>query len=348
MGKAVGKMLSLKKSYKSGNRAKSAGGAKWDPGACRLPNPHPPLNPEVHMGSAEGARCPRRRQTPTCLILGQGLDASALPATLHQGPGLSLQEPLLRVLVGPCVDPLLSAQSFDFFLFLVDFLVSILILFWKQTVLWPLSQALQFWGATLTCISSHHPAPLPPGLIRLSLLLWGSFLTGVFLDVLHFLDFPVGSVVKNLPANVGDSGLISGSGRSPGGGNGNPFQYSCLGNPKDRGAWWATVYGICHDWATRTITATAKSLQSCPTLCDPIDGSPPDSPIPGILQARTLEWVAISFSNAWKWKVKVRLPSPVWLLVTPLTAAYQAPTSMGFSRQEYWSGVPLPSLKIIQ
>ena len=91
------------------------------------------------------------------------------------------------------------------------------------------------------------------------------------------------------------------------------------------------------------LCATAKSLQSCPTLCNPIDGSPPGSPIPGILQARTLEWVAISFSNAWNWKVKVKLLSRVWLLVTPWTAAYQAPPSMGFSRQEYWSGVPLPS-----
>jgi len=78
--------------------------------------------------------------------------------------------------------------------------------------------------------------------------------------------------------------------------------------------------------------AAAKSLQSCPTLCDPIDGSPPGSPVPGILQARTLEWVAISFSSAGKWKVKV-----TW------TAAYQAPPSMGFARQEYWSGLPWPS-----
>ena len=76
---------------------------------------------------------------------------------------------------------------------------------------------------------------------------------------------------------------------------------------------------------------SAKSLQSCPTLCDPIDGSPPGFPIPGILQARTLEWVAISFSNAWKWKEKVKSLSHVWLLVTPWTAAYQAPPSMGFS-----------------
>ena len=87
----------------------------------------------------------------------------------------------------------------------------------------------------------------------------------------------------------------------------------------------------------------AKSLQSCPTLCDPVDSSPPGSPVPGVLQAKTLEWVAISFSNAWKWKVKVKSLSHVWLLATPWTAAYQAPLSMGFSRQKYWSGVPLPS-----
>ena len=84
--------------------------------------------------------------------------------------------------------------------------------------------------------------------------------------------------------------------------------------------------------------AAAKSLQLCPTLCDPIDGSPPGSAIPEILQARTLEWVAISFSYAWKWKVKVKSLSCVRLLATPWTVAYQAPPSMGFSRQEYWSG----------
>ena len=71
--------------------------------------------------------------------------------------------------------------------------------------------------------------------------------------------------------------------------------------------------------------AAAKSLQSCPTLCDPIDGSPPGSPVPGILQARTLEWVAISFSNARKGKVKVKSLGHVRLLATPWTAAYQAP-----------------------
>ena len=99
--------------------------------------------------------------------------------------------------------------------------------------------------------------------------------------------------------------------------------------------------------------AAAKPLQSCPTLYDPIDGNPPGFPVPGILQARTLEWVAISFSKAWKWKVKVKLLSHVLLFATPLnhvllfatpwTATHQAPPSMGFSRQEYWSAVPVPS-----
>ena len=98
--------------------------------------------------------------------------------------------------------------------------------------------------------------------------------------------------------------------------------------------------------ANAAAAAAAKSLQSCPTLCDPIDGSPPGSPVPGILQARTLEWAAISFSDAWKWKVKVKSLSRVRLFATPWTAAYQAPPSMGFSRQEYWSGVPLPSPKL--
>ena len=93
--------------------------------------------------------------------------------------------------------------------------------------------------------------------------------------------------------------------------------------------------------------AAAKSLQSCPTLCDPIEGSPPGFPVPGLLQARTLQWVAISFSNAWKWKVKVKSLSHVRLLATPWTAAYQAPPTMGFSRQEYWSGVSLPSPEAI-
>ena len=119
---------------------------------------------------------------------------------------------------------------------------------------------------------------------------------------------------------------------------------SCIGRrPGSVGRW--TLY----HWATRKANskhhaaAAAKSLQSCPTLCDPVDGGPPGSPVPGILQARTLEWVAISFSNAWKGKVKVKSLSCVRLLATPWSAAYQAPPPMGFSRQEYWSVVPLPS-----
>ena len=96
-------------------------------------------------------------------------------------------------------------------------------------------------------------------------------------------------------------------------------------------------------WVWIYAAAAAKSLQLCPTQCNPRDGSPSGSPVPGILQARTLEQVAISFSNAWKWKVKVKSLSHVWLLVTPWTAAYQAPPSMGLSRQEYWSGLPFPS-----
>ena len=96
-----------------------------------------------------------------------------------------------------------------------------------------------------------------------------------------------------------------------------------------------------HSFMGSSTTTTTKLLQSCPTLSDPIDGSPPGSAIPGILQARTLEWVAISFSNAWKWKVRVKSLSRVLLFTTPWTAAHQAPPSMGFSRQENWSGVPL-------
>ena len=98
-----------------------------------------------------------------------------------------------------------------------------------------------------------------------------------------------------------------------------------------------------HFILTAAAAAAAKSLQPCSTVCHPIDGSPPGSPSPGILQARTLEWVAISFSNAWKWNVKVKSLSRVRLLAATLTAAHQAPPFRGFSRQEYWSGVPLPS-----
>ena len=101
------------------------------------------------------------------------------------------------------------------------------------------------------------------------------------------------------------------------------------------------IITTCHAAA-----AAAKFLQSCPTLCNLIDGSPPGSPVPGILQARTLEWVAISFSSGWKWKMKVKSLSHVRLLANPWTAAYQLPPSKGFSRQGYWSGLPLPSLSV--
>ena len=115
---------------------------------------------------------------------------------------------------------------------------------------------------------------------------------------------------------------------------------------------WACIqviirYGLKDIWGKDGkdlyVDIAAKSLQSCPTLCNPIDSSPPGSPVPGILQARTLEWVVISFSNAWKWKMKVKSLSCVWLFATQWIAALQAPPPMGFSRQEYWSGVPLPS-----
>ena len=96
-------------------------------------------------------------------------------------------------------------------------------------------------------------------------------------------------------------------------------------------------------WVSCAAATAAKSLQSCPTLWDPINGLLPGFSVPGILQARTLEWVAISFSNAWKWKVKVKSLSHIWVFETPWTAAYQAPLSVGVSRQEYWSGLPLPS-----
>ena len=117
-------------------------------------------------------------------------------------------------------------------------------------------------------------------------------------------------------------------------------KWTCLRNSS-----WKEVFSCKNQIKTLLINYAmlcySKSLQSCPTLCDTIDSS---SPVPGILQARTLEWVAISFSNAWKWKVKVKSLSGVWFLATPWTAAHQAPLSIGFSRQEYWSGVPSPSL----
>ena len=113
--------------------------------------------------------------------------------------------------------------------------------------------------------------------------------------------------------------------------------------PLDKFMIWHLHKSCFSECSAAAAAAAAKSLQSCPTLCDPIDDSPLGYPVPGILQARTLEWVAISFSNAWKWKVKGKSLSRVRLLAIPWTAAYQVPPSMAFSRQEYWSGVPLPS-----
>ena len=114
------------------------------------------------------------------------------------------------------------------------------------------------------------------------------------------------------------------------------LQPHILSTSQSTTSWYYHLRGCCY-------CAAAKSHQSGLTLCNLIDGSPTGSSVPGILQARTLEWVAISFSNAWKWKVKVKSLSHVWLLATRWTVAYQAPLSMGFSRQEYWSGLPLPS-----
>ena len=119
---------------------------------------------------------------------------------------------------------------------------------------------------------------------------------------------------------------------------------------RDQTCFSSTGRCILYHWATweapyRNAAAAAKSLQLCPTLCDPVDCSLPGSSVHEILQAKSLEWVAVSFSNAWKWKVTVKSLSSVWLSATPRTVAYQAP-SMGFSKEEYWSGVPLPSLVV--
>ena len=119
-----------------------------------------------------------------------------------------------------------------------------------------------------------------------------------------------------------------GAGGSPG------LSYS-TGETRGSGTMNPVLFSVVYEFSVMVSAAAAKSLQSCPTLCDTIDGSPPGFPVPGILQARILEWVAISFSNAWKWNMKVKSLSCVWLLATPWTAAYQAPLSMGFSRQEY-------------
>ena len=118
------------------------------------------------------------------------------------------------------------------------------------------------------------------------------------------------------------------------------FQASMYGRQRKKTVGWCDELGGWH-WYIYT-AAAAKLLQSCLTLCDPIDGSPPGSPVPGSPGENT-GVVAISFSSAWKWRVKGKSLSHVQLFATPWTAAHQAPPSMGFPRQEYWSGMPLPS-----
>ena len=93
---------------------------------------------------------------------------------------------------------------------------------------------------------------------------------------------------------------------------------------------------LCQGLKIPLAAAAAKSLQSCPTLCDPIDSSPPGSAVPGILQARTLEWVAISFSNAWKWKVKEKLLSRVWLCLDSSLLESTLVLSWGTDEKSKW------------
>ena len=104
-----------------------------------------------------------------------------------------------------------------------------------------------------------------------------------------------------------------------------------------------TVVGCLFLLQCIKVKSESEVTQSCPALCEPMDCGPLGSSIHVILQARILQWVAFSFSNAYKWKVKVKSLSPVQLFASPWTAAYQAPLSMWFSRQEYWSGLPFPS-----
>ena len=133
-------------------------------------------------------------------------------------------------------------------------------------------------------------------------------------------------------------------------GNGTPLQYSCLENPTDGGAWWAAVHGVSKSrtWLSDfTFTfhfhALEKEMASHSSVLAwriPGTGEPGGLPSMGLHRVRHY-WSDLA--AAWKWKVKVKSLSWVWLFATPWTAAYQAPPPMGFSRQDYWSGVPLPS-----
>ena len=175
------------------------------------------------------------------------------------------------------------------------------------------------------------------------------------------MGFPRSSVVKNLPTKdawvryLGQKDPLEKEMAT----HSSNFAWEILGTEEPGRLQSMGSQRVRHDWMTKQhhqlesnirrnnymlTAAAAKLLQSCPTLGNPIDSSPPGSAVPGILQAKTLEWAAISFSSAWKWNVKVKSLSHVRLFATPWTAANQAPPSMGFSRQEYWSGVPLPFL----
>ena len=151
------------------------------------------------------------------------------------------------------------------------------------------------------------------------------------------LGFPDGSMGEETACNAREArnaGLIPGSCRSPREENGNPSSILAWKIPrteKPGGLQFGRSQRVGQDWlSTHILAAAAKSLQLCPTLYDPIDGSPPGSAVPGILQARTLKRVAISFSNVWKRKVKVKSLSRVRLLATPWTGTHQAPPSMDF------------------
>ena len=168
--------------------------------------------------------------------------------------------------------------------------------------------------------------------------------------MIWLLEFPCGSAGKESACSAWDLGLIPELRRSPGEGKGYPLQYSSLENSMD-----CIIHGVTKSWTWLTdfhftiwyaAAAAAKSLQSCPTLCDPTDSSPPSSPVPGILQARTREWVAISFSNAWRWKVKVKSLSKCLTLHDPMDCSPPGCSVHGILQARVLAWLPLPSLSL--
>ena len=131
-------------------------------------------------------------------------------------------------------------------------------------------------------------------------------------------------------------------------GNGNSLQFSCLENPRDGGAWWAAINGVTQSrtrlkrLSSSSSRATKQQHYLFPELSALISLRMLLIELV-LLEDGITKWVAISFSDARKWKVKVKSLHCVWLFATPWTAAHQAPLPMGFSRQEHWSGVPSPS-----